>query len=391
MQFENVVVAGIGETEYHKDPADHRQPMEYVRDAIDLALEDSGFSKDDIDGFSATSYQMGHMNEVELAFHLGICGRWTLGDNLGNASPAGGLIRGAKAIENGKAETVLVVAGDAYSVQRNVDVMGKWHFLSNYMYPYGLGGANSHFSFIQRRHMHEYGTTREQLSNISVTQRENATGNPNAIFQDPLTKEEYLNARPIVEPVHLYDCVYPCGGGNAVILTTEERAESLDTQNVYIRGGEEYHNPNPRNLFALSSPLKNCTNVFDDAGVSRDQLDAVELYDNYPIWVTIQLEDLGFCDKGDGGKFIEETDLSTTGDLPLNTGGGQLSMGQAGGAGGLVHSVEAIRQLRGEGGNRQVPECGVALAGGYGNVTYGGGLSGGASIFSRTSHQEGAQ
>lgn len=381
MQFDSVVVAGYGETEYHKMPDDQLSAVEYVRNATREALNDAGLGVSDVDGFAVTSYNMDHVNAVELAHHFGIDGRWFDGKSYGNASPGCHVARAAEAIQSGKAETVVVAAGDDYSVEGNVDLMGKWHFLANYMYPYGMGGANSHFGMIQRRHMAEYGTTREQLANISTTQREHALAHDNGLFNEPLSTEEYLDARPIAEPVGLYDCVYPCGGGDAIVLTTEENAERLDTENVYLRSGEEYHDPNDR-PFELASSLKHCRNIFKQAGVTHDDLDAVQLYDNYPIWVAIQLEDLGFCDKGEGGELIGNTDLSHTGELPLNTGGGQLSMGQAGGAGGLIGTVEAVRQLRGEGGDRQVPDCDVALAASFGNVTYGGGLSSGVNIFS---------
>lgn len=385
MRFDNVAVAGYGETKYHKDPQDQLDPVEYVRDATRAALNDAGIGIGEVDGFAVTSYNMDHVNVVELAHHFGIDGRWFDDKSYGNGSPGCHIARAADAIQRDKAETVVVAAGDDYTVEGNVDVMQKWHFLSNYMYPYGMGGANSHFGMIQRRHMAEYGTTREQLANISVTQREHSLAHDNGMFDEEMTVEKYLDAPPVAEPVHLYDCVHPCGGGDAVVLTTADRAEELDTDSVYVKAGEEYHNPNSQ-PFELASGLRHCTNVFDDADITHEDVDAVQLYDNYPIWVTIQLEDMGFCEKGEGGEFVGSTDLSHNGELPLNTGGGQLSMGQAGGAGALIEAVEAIRQLRGEGGDRQVPDCEIALAGSFGNVTYGGGLSSSVNVFSR--HRE---
>lgn len=380
MRFEDVVIAGYGETDYHK--TDQREPIEYVHEAVRLALDDAGIAIGDVDGFANTSYYVDHVNAVELGHHFGISGRWFADDTFGNGSPSSHVVQAADAVQRGKAETVVVSAGDAYTVEGNVDLMGKWHFLNNYMYPYGMGGANSHFGMIQRRHAHEYGTTREQLANVAVAQRENALAHDNGVFDDPITTADYLDARPIAEPVHLYDCVHPCGGGDALVLTTRERAADLPTPNVYVRAGEESHNPFPHDTFRLESPLADCRHVFEEAGVTHEEVDAVEVYDNYPIWATIQLEDLGFCEKGEGGTLVGESDLTYDGDFPLNTGGGQLSMGQAGGAGGLLGTVEAVRQLRGEGGGRQVPDCSVAVAAGFGNVTYGGGLSQGVNVLS---------
>lgn len=385
MRFDDVVIAGYGETEYHKDEQD--EPLEYIHGAVSEAIADAGISMSEVDGLGVTSYFMDHVNAVEVGRHLGISGRWFAEDTFGNGSPSCHVTQAAEAIQQGKVDTVVVAAGDAYTVQGNVDLMGKWHFLNNYMYAYGMGGANSHFGMIQRRHAHEYGTTREQLSNIAVTQREHALAHDNGVFTEPLTKAKYMDARPVAEPVHLYDCVHPCGGGDALVLTSADRASELDTQNIYVRAGTESHNPFPHESFPLKSPLWNCRSVFEEAGVTRDDVDAVEVYDNYPIWAMIQLEDLGFCEKGKGGEFVAETDLSHTGELPLNTGGGQLSMGQAGGAGGLLGTVEAVRQLREEGGKRQVPDCSVAVAAGFGNVTYGGGLSMGVNVLS--TEQEG--
>lgn len=381
MQFDSVVVAGYGETDYHKDPEKMLSPVEYIRDATRTALNDAGLGISDVDGFAVTSYNMDHANVTELAHHFGIDGRWVDGESYGSGSPGVHVVRAADAIQSGRAETIVVAAGDDYTIEGNINSMGKWHFINNYMYPYGMSGANSHFGMIQRRHMEEYGTTREQLANISVTQREHARAHGNAVLTDKMTTEKYLEAMPIAEPVHLYDCVHPCGGGDAIVLTTEEKAEELETRNVYLRSGDEYHDPNPE-PFELASCLHKCTNVFEEAGIIPDDVDAVQLYDNYPIWVAIQLEDLGFCKKGAGGELVGTTDLSYRGELPLNTGGGQLSRGQAGGAGGLLGTVEAVRQLRDEGGERQVPECEVALAASFGSVTYGGGLSQGVNVFS---------
>jgi len=374
--FEDIVIAGYGETEYHKDPEDQDEPMEYMATAIQEALDDSGIPIDEIDGFASSSFEIEMENVTTLAHHFGISGRWFLEGTFGGASAISGIIRGAKAINRGDAESVVVTAADSTTPDSNMDLVENFNIgIRNGMTPYGFGGTNGMFAMIQRRHMHEYGTTRRQLGEISTTLREHAQRNPNAILQDPMSLDDYLNSRPIVDPIHLYDCVLPCGGGGAYVLTIREKAKELESENVYILSGDEYHNPSPYNPFDLSTGLKNCTHIFDDASVTHDEIDCVQLYDDYPIMAAIQLEDLGFCEKGEGGEFVSETDVSVEGETPLNTGGGQLSMGQAGAAGGILAPIEAIRQLRGEGGERQVSDCSTALATGFGMVGYGSGLS----------------
>jgi acetyl-CoA acetyltransferase len=358
--------------------------------AIDEALEDSNIPLSDVDGFSASTFETRMENVTTLAHHFGIDGRWFLEGTFGGASAISGLLRGAKAIERGDAETVVVASADATTPDSNMNLVDSFNIsLRNGMTPYGFGGTNGLFAMLQQRHSHEYGTTREQLGHIATTLRSHARRNPNAILQDPMSMEDYLDARPIVEPIHLFDCVLPCGGGGAYVLTTRENASAADAEPTYILSGDEYHNPNPTEPFALSTGLKYCTHVFDDADVSRDDIDCIQLYDDYPIMVAIQLEDLGFCEKGEGGPFVEQTDLSVEGELSLNTGGGQLSMGQAGAAGGILGPIEAIRQLRGDGADRQVPDCSTALSTGFGMVAYGGGLSSSTVILSNEDPKEG--
>ncbi len=375
------VVAGYGETEYEK--RDQRRPMAYLADATDRALRDAELSVRDVDGLAATSFELDGHNVTTLANHLGVRGRWLSEGSFGGASPVAGLRRGARAIEDGDAEVVVVTAADATTPDEHMEMMDEFNEgVRNNLTPYGFGGANGVFALLQRRHTHEHGTTREQLSHVAVTQRDHARKNPKALLRDPLTTDDYLDARPIVEPLGLYDCVLPCGGGGALVLTTEARAAEAGGDHVYLRAADEFHDPDPTEPFALTTGLRHCTDVFAESGVAREDLDCVQIYDDYPIMVAIQLEDLGFCERGAGGRFVAETDLSLDGDLPLNTGGGQLSVGQAGAGGGILGPVEAVRQLRCEGGERQVAGCETALVTGFGMVGYGGGLSASVAVLS---------
>lgn len=377
----DAVVAGYGETAYEK--RDQRTPLEYIADAVDRALDDAGLGIEAVDGLAATSFELDGHNVTTLAHHLGVGGRWLSEGSFGGASPLVGVRRGARAIARGDADVVVVVAADATTPDEHMEMMDAFNEgVRNNMTPYGFGGANGVFALLQRRHMAEHGTTREQLSHVAVTQRDHARRNPNALLRDPLTTADYLDARPIVEPLGLYDCVLPCGGGGALVLTTADRAADAGAETVHVRAAEEYHVPDPTTPFALSTGLRHCRGVFDEAGVARADLDCIQVYDDYPIMVAIQLEDLGFCERGAGGRFVAETDLSVDGECPLNTGGGQLSVGQAGAGGGILGPVEAVRQLRGEGGDRQVADSTTALTTGFGMVGYGGGLSASVAILS---------
>jgi acetyl-CoA acetyltransferase len=194
--------------------------------------------------------------------------------------------------------------------------------------------------------------------------------------------EDYLNARVIADPLHLYDCVLPCAGADAVVVGPLDRAAA--GKGVRVLSGYEQHNHPTGEIAPLRGGWELFRNdLFADAGVSHSDLQFVQAYDDYPIMVAIQLEDLGFCRKGEAGDFLEGHTLTFAGSFPLNTNGGQLSCGQAGAAGGMIGIVEAVRQLRGEAGSFQVKDAVRGLVSGYGMVGYGHGLSSSAVILER--------
>lgn len=205
--------------------------------------------------------------------------------------------------------------------------------------------------------------------------------NPNALLKDDLEMRDYLSARVIADPIRLYDCVLPCSGADVVVLTDRQTAANLGVRGVRVLAGEQKHNYRPFDI----PPLATGAQVFSDrlfevAETPRSAIDFVQLYDDYPIMEVIQLEDLGFAPKGTGGRFVERHDLSPSGDFPINTGGGQLSCGQAGASGGMIGVFEAVTQLLGRAGDRQVPDASIGLVSGFGMVGYGKGLSSAAAI-----------
>ena len=291
----------------------------------------------------------------------------------------------ADAIRAGRARAVLCLAGDVFTVATHDAMLD--HFMPamrDYLGPHGFGGANGLFALIQREHQALYGTTREQLGRIAITLREHALLNPNALFKEPLTLEDYLGARPIADPLRLYDCVMPCSGAHAVLVVHPDIAASVGRPGIRILTMGERHNAYPETSSSLQGGWDQFADrLFSDAQVTPAEIDFVELYDDYPIMVAIQLEQYGFCARGESGPFLEQTDISIRGALPVNTGGGQLSCGQSGAGGGMIGVAEAVEQLQHEGGARQVANARRALVSGFGLVSYGKGLSTAGMIIER--------
>jgi acetyl-CoA acetyltransferase len=373
--FDGVVLAGYGQSPYHK--REQRTPLWYIAEAIRRALASARVQKAAVDGLAVTSFQMPPDNATTIAEHLGLPVRWVFQGVHGGASGIISILSAARAIQHGDADVVVCVAADAFDVAQHMDLMDRFNVsLRDYVACYGFGGANGVFALVEQRHRHEFGTTREQLGALAVTQRQHAMLNPNALLRAPLTLEDYLTARPIALPIRLYDCVLPCGGGDAVVVMSEERARSLNVPIVRILAGGQRHNHRPEDIVVLRQGWEAYREqLWTNAGLGPDAVDLVQLYDDYPIMEVIQFEDLGFCAKGDGGPWVQTHDLSIAGRPALNTGGGQLSAGQAGAAGGMIGVVEALCQLRGEAGERQVARARTALCSGFGMVAYARGLS----------------
>jgi acetyl-CoA acetyltransferase len=283
--------------------------------------------------------------------------------------------RAAAAIQSGLCRTVLCVSGEASDVdtfyaprsKRPTQQLPQREFAA----PYGPMGANSGYAQIAMRHMHEFGTTGRQLAKVAVDQRSNAGANPDALYRDPITVDDVLSSPLIVDPLHLYEIVRPCSGGAAFVVVSADKAGSSAQTPAWLLGAGEATrgvmlgqvDSITTSPIAQSAPL-----AFEMAGVAPADVDLVSVYDCYTITVVVTLEDAGFCEKGRGGPFIEEHDLTYRGDLPLNTHGGQLSFGQPGLAGGMSHVTEAVRQLQGRAGERQVADCELAFVNGNGGI-----------------------
>lgn len=367
-----VGLAGYGHAKYQKKPT--RTLLGTLAEAGLSALESAGLRMQDVDGLALSSFTLPPDNAVTVAEQFGISVSWAYLGTAGSAGCVPSVIAAKQAIEAGHANVVLCIAGDNYDVGGHFKLMDNFgRALRNYGTPLGFGGANGLFGIIQRKHEEKYGTRREDLGRIAVDQRRSARMNPDALLRGPMTIDDYMNARMIADPLRLYDCVLPCSGAEAVIVTSLDRVS--EEKRVRILSGFEQHNHPPMEV----APTVGGWELFKDklynqAGYGPEDMDFLQLYDDYPIMVAIQLEDLGFCNKGEVSKFLADNSFSWDGSVPLNTGGGQLSCGQSGIGGGLLSVTEAVRQLRGEGGERQVESASRGLVAGYGMVAYGHGL-----------------
>jgi acetyl-CoA acetyltransferase len=382
-RYEGVFVVGAAQSAYAKrvDKSLHRLLWE----ALDGALRSAGLPWRRLDGLGVTSFALPPDNVTTLAEHFGIEARWLFQGLYGGASGIINLLHGARAIQAGDADVVACLAGDIFDTAAHNALIDRFNGpLRDYMAPYGFGAANGVFALHTRLYMERYGTMREDFGALAVAQRENAQRNPNALFYGrTLTLQDYLNARPIADPIALFDCVHPCAGADCVILASDAVARDLEGPLVRILGGGEMHNYPVNDVYSLRGGWEALRDrMYEQAGCEPRDMGFAQLYDDYPVMEFIQLEGLGFCAPGEVAAFLRATGATTDGRFPINTGGGQLSAGQAGASGGMIGVVEAVLQLRGEAGKRQVA-CDRGLVSGYGMVAFGRGLSSSAAILAR--------
>jgi acetyl-CoA acetyltransferase len=342
-------------------------PLDLIGQATDRALADAGLNKEDVDGlFSASAYYS--MATVSAGEYLGIRPRYSDATNMGGSSFVSHLLHAAAALEAGLCEVALVIYA---STQRSG---GGFRGVSDppnpYEAPYGPRYPVSMYALAASRHMHEYGTTREQLAEVAVAAREWAKLNPKAFKRDHLTVEDVLASRMISSPLSLLDCCLVTDGGGALVVTSAERAKDLRKAPVYLLGAGEAHwhrNISQMPDLTVTAAVDSGPRAYEMAGVGPESVDVAMLYDAFTINPILFLEDLGFCEKGEGGAFVEGGRIAPGGELPVNTNGGGLSYNHPG-MYGLLLLVEAVRQLRGECGERQVGGAEVALAHGNGGV-----------------------
>ena len=354
----------------------------WIARALGGSLDLAGVAPRDLDGFSVASFTLHPDTAVGLAQHLGLSPRWLDHIPMGGASGIVALRRAARAVQAGDAEIVACVAGDTNHIDSFRRMLSSFsRFAIDASYPYGYGGPNANFALLTDRYMREFGAVREDFGRICIAQRQNALNNPGAVMKAPLSMEQYLNARFIADPIALYDCVMPCAGSEAFLVMPSDLAEKRGIPYAAIGGAIERHNAHPQDALPLRGGWTvDIDELYAMADCGPADIDLLQTYDDYPVISMMQIEDLGFCRKGEGPEFVRSRDLTVAGDFPHNTSGGQLSAGQAGAAGGFVGLVEAIRQVTGVACGTQVRNARIALVSGFGMINYDRGICSGAAI-----------
>lgn len=354
----------------------------WIARALREVLQVAGLAPRALDGLSVSSFTLFPDTPVGLTQHLGVSPRWLDTVPMGGASGVAGLRRAARAVQAGDVDVVACVAGDTNRIDSFRSLLSAFsRFSMDATFPYGFGGPNASFALLQDLYMRTYGATREDFGRIAVSQRDNALRYPHALMKKPLTLEAYMGARMISDPIALFDCVMPCAGSEAFLVMRESDALARDLPFARIAATIERVNAFPDDPVQLRGGWAvDIGELWSMAGMTPEQIDVLETYDDYPVISMMQIEDLGFCEKGGGAEFVRSHDLGIDGDFPHNTSGGQLSVGQAGAAGGYLGLVEALRQVTGKAGSTQVQGAKTALVSGFGMINYDRGLCSAAAI-----------
>ena len=362
-----IAIAGV-----HEHPtrwAPDKTEWQIMGESARGALEDAGLQLSDVDGLFAAGMGMGAMGVISLAEYLNLKPDYIDGTNIGGSSFVAHVNHAAAAIHAGLMEVGLILYGSTAASHAMAIGTGGGagrDAAGSFVSPYGsttVGG----YALVAQRHMHEYGTTSEQLAEIAVTMRRHAALNPNAKMRKPITKDDVLESRVISDPLHLLDCCIISDGGGAIVVTSAERARDLPKPAVILLGcGEAVAHQEIGAPDLLTMAAKQSSEAaFRMAGITHDDVDLCAIYDSFTITLLLTLENLGFCKPGEGGSFIEGGRIGLGGALPVNPDGGGLSSNHPG-MRGIFLVIEATQQLRGECGERQVEGAGTALVHGTG-------------------------
>lgn len=364
-----------GAFEHPTRKATDRSLAQLHAEAAKGALEDAGLGKDDVDGYFCAGDAPG-LGPQAMAEYMGLRLRHVDTTEIGGSSYIAHVSHAAQAIAAGKCSVALItLAGRPRAEGQSIGTTASIHPQHihapdiPFEFPYGFTTANL-YALCAQRHMHEFGTTSEQLAWIKVAASHHAQHNPNAMLRDVVTVEDVLNSPMITDPLHKLDCCVISDGGGALVVTTPEIARSLKRPLVRVIGaGESIKHMNGGHIdLTTSAAAASGPAAFAEAGVKASDINYASIYDSFTITVLIQLEDLGFCRKGEGGRFVADGNLiSGVGRLPFNTDGGGLCNNHPSNRGGMTKVIEAVRQLRGEAHPRvQVPNCDLAVAQGIG-------------------------
>jgi len=369
-------IVGIGETDYCRKPGSGLSQLGVQLQASARAIAEAGLKASEIDGIMPFP-NLGRAEEI--AANLGCENlRYAATIHMGGAAPAASLQAAAAAVNSGMANYVLLPAGwNGYSgarvrqtVSQDISSIPGGAIARDYYLPFGFTAPPQWYSVMARRHMHEFGTRSEQLGAIALTMRKHAQLNPKAVMHGkPMTMDDYLASPMLADPYRFFDCCLETDGGAAVVVTSAERARDLATRPIRILAaacGQPYpadEITNRRDIFKTGLTIA-APEAFGKAGLTPSDADFAMIYDCFPFEVLQQLEEAGFCQRGEGGSFVEGGRIELGGELPVNTHGGLLSEAHVLG---MSHIVEAVRQLRGGLGERQVKDAQVGVVTGWGD------------------------
>ena len=366
-----VAIVGVDESD-QIGVAEGKTHVMLHAEAARNALRDAGIDKSEVDGLLTAGPSV-----MQVAEYLGIEPSYMDGTTVGGSSFVIEVEHAAAAIEAGICSVALITHGEmGYSARRGNAQRGAdprryadpTSAAAQFELPYGVGGPPSVYSMAAMRHMHEYGTTHEQLAEIAVATRKWAQLNPKAYKRDPMTIDDVLNSRWVAYPFHILDCCLVTDAGGACVVVSAERAKELAKKPVWMLGSGEAttHQSMLNNPDLTQTPARySGERAFKMAGLTPKDIDVVEVYDSFTYTVLVTLEELGFCAKGEGGAFVSNQRTAPGGEFPLNTNGGGLSYTHPG-MYGMFLIIEAVRQLRGECGERQVAGAKTACVNGTG-------------------------
>lgn len=370
----SIAIVGYAETKLVRRSG--RTALSLAGEAVDKLLASTGLERSRIDGFATTLAMSEGGNPFYsnlLAEGLGLSVTWCQATEIGGASSGGNIARAAAAIQAGLCDIVLCLASDAVST---VDRSMQSGHRTEYCDPAGYAGPLTSFALLSNVYDQRWGLPHDALAKLAVTQRKGALLNENAceVLRKPLTEQDYLDSKVVSDPLRILDCVMRCDGASAVLVMSTERAKAL--------GFEKLVHPIAYSERINFDPAEKCGDMlktgftdvgpraFASAGWKPADVKMLHWYDDFLIALILQLEQTGFCGPGEGGAFVRAHDMTYSGELPLNTGGGQISAGQPGLAGGGVNLVECLRQMFGEAGARQVRDASNAMLSGIGVIQY---------------------
>lgn len=368
---EQAYIAGAFEHPTREAP--NTSQMQLHAEVAKGALSDADLEKDDVDGFFTAGVPAGEsaLSPLVMADYLGLEVSYVDTTDFGGSSYLSHVGHAVSAIRDGRCDVALVtLAGcprsrdqDTGSGTRELTTMQD-----SFERIYGMTNVTM-YGMVARRHMHEFGTTSEQLAEIRVAASRHAQYNEHAMYRDPVTVEDIVNSRVVADPLHLLDCCVISDGGGALVIVSEDARDRLDRECVEVLGHGEAlgHHDAGRIDLTRTAGRKSGKRAFAEAGLGPEAVDYASLYDSFTITVLTALEDLGFCEKGEGGAFVEGGTLQAPdGDLPFNTDGGGLCSNHPANRGGMTKVIEAVRQLRGETNPEVQVDADVALAHGVG-------------------------